>query len=111
MRKILIAVATGALVAGGAVLGAAPAQAYEVVVISPGSAAQVWHQSFQRPSEDAPCNPPAALDIPWQAAWPQDENTWAKSWEQWPNGGTGGWTCTRSITWAQGSPAVYMSLA
>jgi len=30
---------------------------------------------------------------------------WGQSWERWPNGGTGGWTCTRSITWARDSAA------
>jgi hypothetical protein len=110
MRRTLITVTTLALAAGGALLAAAPAQAAvlpDPVLISPAGENQVWFQSFQRDGKDAPCVAPASLDIAWQSDWPATENAWTPSWEKWPNGGTGGWTCTRQITWANGAPAVY----
>lgn len=103
MRKALIAATSVALAVGGALLAAAPAEARpaEPEVIVP---AQAWVQSFQRATADAPCVPPKELDIAWQPTWPAAENVWSPTWEQWPNDGKGGWTCTRTITWA---PAVY----
>jgi hypothetical protein len=102
MRTTTI-VATTVALAAGTLLAAAPAHArpaeYEVVV-----PAQAWVQSFERSGPDAPCVPPKELDIPWQADWPAAEQAWIPTWEQWPNGGTGGWTCLRIITWA---PAQY----
>lgn len=102
MRTTTIAVTTVAL-AAGALFAAAPAQARpaDPVLTVP---AQVWVQSFERASADAPCIPPKELDIPWQADWPADEQAWMPTWEQWPNDGKGGWTCLRIITWA---PAEY----
>jgi hypothetical protein len=61
------------------------------------SADQVWHQAFGRTSANSTCPNPSAEDV--ASGWTQ----WAASWEQWPNGGNGGYTCTRSITWAQDS--------
>ena len=39
-------------------------------------------------------------ETPWQASWGTD-SSWKPSWEQWANAGTGGWVCSRSITWAK----------
>ncbi len=39
-------------------------------------------------------------ETPWQASWGTD-SSWYPSWDQWANGGKGGWTCGRSITWAK----------
>lgn len=102
MRTTAIAITTAAL-AAGTLLAAAPAQARpaEQELVIP---AQVWVQSFERASADAPCVAPKALDIAWQADWPADEQAWIPTWEQWANGGKGGWTCFRMITWA---PAQY----
>jgi hypothetical protein len=59
----------------------------------------VWVQSYERTSQTQECV--AQLwETPWQAAWGSD-SSWKPSWEQWANGGTGGWTCTRSIVWAR----------
>lgn len=69
----------------GLAFGAAPASA----------SSTTWIQSIQRPSEEAAC-PTGGGPAP-QSGWVVTE--WAKSWEQWPNGGRGGWTCTRTITW------------
>lgn len=98
MRTATVLLATAA-VGGATLLAAAPAQArlLDPVETVP---AQVWVQSFERASADAPCVPPKALDIEWQSDWPAAENTWMPTWEQWANGGKGGWTCMRIITWA-----------
>jgi hypothetical protein len=110
MRRILTTVTTLALAAGGALLAAAPAQALpEEVLVSPATPALVWTQSFQRSGPDAACVAPKELDIAWQADWSADEKAWIPTWEQWPDGGEGGWTCFRQITWAKGSAAVYAS--
>jgi ubiquitin-large subunit ribosomal protein L40e len=39
-----------------------------------------WQQAYARGSADEACAP-----------------GWGPSWAQWPNGGTGGWTCDREI--------------
>jgi len=90
IRRVLAIVASGLMVAGGLSFVAAPAA----------SANQTWVQSFQRSGPDAPCTAPAGLDIVWQEGWTGSPN-WTPSWEQWPNNEQGGWTCTRSITWAK----------
>ena len=46
-----------------------------------------------------------AGETEWQESWGTD-SSWKPSWEQWANGGRGGWTCTRSITWARTPVAV-----
>jgi hypothetical protein len=101
MRTATVLLVTAA-VGATTVLAAAPAQARRDPIQT--VPAQAWVQSFQRASADAPCVPPKELDIAWQADWPAAENTWIPTWEQWPNGGKGGWTCLRIITWA---PAQY----
>jgi hypothetical protein len=88
MRRLAAGTAASILIAAGlAMAGVAPA-----------SADQVWHQSVGRPSADAPCPTSDAADL--EAGW----SAWTGSWEQWANDGTGGWTCSRSITWAKDSP-------
>jgi hypothetical protein len=66
----------------------------------------VWVQSYQRASSTEACVAQAG-ETPWQAAWGSD-SSWSPSWEQWANKGAGGWTCTRSITWAD-TPAAASS--
>ncbi len=74
------------------------------LAVAPGAAAdQTWTQSFQRSGPAAPCDAPKALDIVWQDGWTGSPE-WTPTWEQWPNNGAGGWTCTRSITWAKDAP-------
>lgn len=90
-HKFLAGGMASALIVVGLLLGGA----------SPASAAQVWIQGVQRPSADAAC--PASTGPAPQSGWIVTD--WTPSWEQWANGGTGGWTCTRSITWAKDSPA------
>lgn len=86
MRRSVAATALGSVVVlvGGALVAASPA-----------SANTTWIQSVQRSSEDAAC--PASSGPAPQSGWVVTD--WSKSWERWANGGTGGWTCTRSITW------------
>lgn len=86
---------TAAAVSSAAVLvGSALAMA------SPASAGQTWIQSVQRPSAEAAC--PTSSGPVSQSGWVVTD--WSASWELWANGGTGGWTCTRSITWAKDTP-------
>jgi len=88
IRRVLAAAGAVVLATGGLSLaGAAPA-----------SADQVWHQSVSRVSATAACSTSSADDL--AAGWSQ----WGATWEQWVNGGTGGFTCARSITWALDSP-------
>ena len=70
-------------------------------VVGGGSATadSVWVQSYERSSETAECESPP-WETPWQASWGTD-SSWKPTWEQWANDGKGGWTCTRSITWAR----------
>jgi hypothetical protein len=63
----------------------------------------VWVQSYQRASASQACVAKAG-ETPWQANW-GTESSWQPSWEQWANGGKGGWTRTRSVTWARDSAA------
>lgn len=63
------------------------------------SADQVQVQSYQRASQTEACAAQPG-ETPWQASWGPD-SSWSPSWEQWANNGTGGWVCTRSITWAR----------
>ena len=79
----------------------------------PVSADSVQVQSYQRASESQKCASQPG-ETPWQTSWGTDP-TWKPSWEQWANGGLGGWTCTRSIVWARttvtgGSPNMAYSL-
>ena len=59
----------------------------------------VWFQSYQRASQTEACAAQVG-ETPWQASWGAD-SSWKPSWEQWANGGNGGWVCSRSITWAE----------
>jgi hypothetical protein len=86
-RRILIALSSLAVVAAG--LTMAPTA----------SANSVQVQSYQRASQSEACTAQLG-ETPWQAAWGTD-SSWHPTWERWANGGTGGWTCTRSITWAK----------
>lgn len=65
------------------------------------SADSIQYQSYQRASQTEACTAQPG-ETPWQSSWGAD-SSWHPSWEQWANGGTGGWTCTRSITWAKDS--------
>jgi hypothetical protein len=67
------------------------------------SADQVQVQSYQRASQTEACAAQPG-ETPWQASWGPD-SSWTPSWEQWANNGTGGWTCTRRITWARTATA------
>lgn len=91
MRSRRLAGFTGAFLLAIAAVGIAGA--------APAAADQVWHQSVARASSDAACPTSSAADI--DAGWTE----WAATWEAWPNDGTGGWTCARSITWAKDSQA------
>lgn len=103
--RALVALASVALVSAAGVVAASPAQARPIEYdIQPGTPAQIWHQSFGRASADAPCVPPPELVIEWRDTWNLAEKEWTATWEQWPHGNTGGWTCTRGITWAPGTP-------
>ena len=63
------------------------------------SADSVQYQSYQRASQTEACTAQVG-ETPWQASWGTD-SSWYPTWEQWANGGKGGWTCGRSITWAK----------
>jgi len=85
----------------------------------PATAGGTWYQSVGRASADAPC-PEPTFGTPWQSNWDPDEQPWRPSWGQWMNGGTGGFTCDRSITWArplypsgqcQGSGSIWFQFA
>jgi len=84
-RRIAASVGASVLVVAGLALAGA----------STASADQVWHQSQGRASADAACPTSTAADL--AAGWSE----WNRSYEMWMNGGKGGWTCTRSITWAK----------
>ena len=64
------------------------------------SAGQIWYQSVGRISQNSPCQASNVIDI--ATGW----TNWTGSYEQWPNGGRGGWTCTRSLLWANDSPII-----
>jgi len=73
---------------------------------NPAAADSVQVQSFQRASQTATCDSPPESMTEWRASWanpydPISGPTWHPTWEQWANNGNGGWTCTRSITWAR----------
>jgi hypothetical protein len=67
------------------------------------AADSVWVQSYERTGQTQPCVAQPG-ETPWQSSWGTD-SSWTPSWEQWANNGRGGWTCTRSITWARDSAA------
>lgn len=86
-RRILIAFSSLAVIAAG------------LTLTPSASADSVQVQSYQRASQTEACAAQPG-ETPWQASWGPD-SSWKPSWEQWANSGTGGWTCTRSITWAR----------
>jgi hypothetical protein len=70
------------------------------------AADSVQVQSYQRASQTTNCDSPPESMTDWRASWtnpydPISGPTWHPSWERWANNGNGGWTCTRSITWAR----------
>ena len=77
---------------------AAAAAGLMIAGAAPVSADQAWHQSIGRASAQAACPSSSASDttLGWSA--------WEPSWETWADEGQGGWTCTRSITWALSTP-------
>lgn len=88
VRQALLLVAVPLLLTSALVFGASTA-----------AADSIWVQSFQRSSSSEQCVAPA-WETPWQSSWGAD-SSWKPSYEMWANGGAGGWTCTRSITWAR----------
>ena len=88
-RRLAVAAAAGALLAGAGMAFASPA-----------SADQVWYQSIGRASATAEC--PASSADDQSAGW----SSWGASWEQWNNSGKGGFVCSRSITWAKEATGV-----
>jgi hypothetical protein len=85
-RRVLITLSSLTAVAAG--LALAP----------PASADSVQVQSYQRANQSEACSAQQG-ETPWEAAWGADAS-WTPSWERWANNGTGGWVCSRSITWA-----------
>ena len=89
MKKVVaVLAAAGLVMVAGVVFGAGSAMADSV-----------WVQSYERSSQTAECESQAG-ETPWQASWGTD-SSWTPTWEQWANDGKGGWTCTRSVTWAR----------
>ena len=87
--------------ATGALLTASLTIAGSLLAATPAAADQVWIQSVQRADSNAAC--PTDGEPATEGGWLV--SAWSPSWEQWPNGGMGGWTCTRSITWGLSTPA------
>jgi hypothetical protein len=84
----------------GVLVGLASVLAISATVLgaNASSADSIKYESYQRASQSEVCAAQAG-ETPWRSSWGSDPS-WKPSWEQWANGGTGGWTCTRSITWA-----------
>lgn len=81
------------------ILAVALALTTAVAIAAPAAQARSsWFQSVGRASATAPC-PDPSFGTPWQANWNPREQEWRASWGQWMNGGRGGWTCDRTITW------------
>jgi len=74
---------------------------FGLVAAPAASADSIWVQSYQRASQADLC-PHLTDETQWQSQWGTD-SSWHPAYEQWANGGKGGWTCTRSITWAHDS--------
>ena len=85
--KTLLVAMSAAVMVAGTIVGANIAQADSV-----------WVQSYQRASQTEACVS-QPNETPVQEASGSD-SSWSPSWEMWANGGAGGWTCTRNITWA-----------
>lgn len=93
MRRWLSVLGAAVLVVAGAFVATPTASAKNIV----------WFQSVGRASADAPC-PDPSFGTPWESHWNPAEQPWRPSWAQWMNGGRGGYTCDRQITWAWGPP-------
>ena len=90
--RFFLAIGSSLVMVAGMLFGATVAAADSVQV-----------QSYQRVSQTEACVAQPG-ETPWQASWGTN-SSWSPSWERWANNGNGGWTCTRSITWAR-SPLV-----
>jgi len=88
IRTVTFTVTTSLMLVAGMLFGANAASADSVQV-----------QSYQRASQTEACVAQAG-ETAWQANWGTD-SSWKPAYEMWANGGHGGWTCTRSITWAK----------
>lgn len=71
--------------------------AFGLLVTPTVSADEIWYQSVGRSGATATCQDSSASDM--AAGW----TVWRPTWEQWMNRGTGGFTCSRAITWAKSS--------
>jgi hypothetical protein len=90
-RRRLSIISAALVVVGSSLFGAQSASALT---------GGVWFQSIGRASETAAC-PDHSFGTPWQSDWNPSEQSWRPTYSQWMNGGAGGWTCDRQITWAQ----------
>ncbi len=95
----LVAGIAGVFIAVGALASANIVQADSVQI-----------QSYQRAGQADNCVSPPESISDWRGSWanpndPISGPAWHPTWEQWANNGNGGWTCTRSITWARDSAA------
>ena len=70
------------VIAGAVGSGSAAGYLYSVTIATTSSAPDysIWHQAIGRSSADAQC-----------------PNGYDPSWQSWPNGGQGGWTCVRDV--------------
>ena len=98
VRAVIVGLAT-VVVVSATVLG-----------VTVATADSIKYESYQRASQTEVCAAQPG-ETPWQASWGSN-SSWKPSWEQWANAGKGGWTCTRSITWAKNpvagsSPVTY----
>lgn len=87
-----------------AVFGTAAVTSLAASMLMASSAANadsVWYQAYERASQDAACAAPAD-ETPWQTSF-SGQKEWTPSWQQWANGGKGGWVCQRAIAWAESS--------
>ena len=82
-----------------AFLATAAVVASALIGTNTASADSIQAQSYQRASQSEACAAQPG-ETPWQASWGPD-SSWSPSYEMWANNGVGGWTCTRSITWAR----------
>jgi hypothetical protein len=89
LRVITVLLGTMVALIGAAALG----------IGGPAKADQVWYQSYERTSPTEVCTAQPG-ETSWQSTWGPDAS-WHPSWEMWANGGRGGWTCGRAITWAR----------
>lgn len=86
-------------VRGGVIAATFAVVAGTSLLLAPSASAdQVWFHSVGRADATAEC--PKSTEVEVAAGWSQ----WAGSWEEWPNGGKGGYVCSRQITWAFDSP-------